>query len=1228
MAFLPFPVVESTASGGGSAVAARFLAAAPAEQAVGVPSRAPDLDVRPGFVRPPRGYGNVAFFWWVGDPLTKERLLFHLDRLANKGITGLQINYAHTDKGGVSYGLSMPSDPPLFSPAWWDLVRWFSQEAAKRGISISLSDYTLGLGQGWAMDAAVAERPDLVGSELRQETRPVSGGQDLDWALPEGWLAVTAVEGAADKPAVRAALDLRPSVRAGRLAWRAPAGEWRVVAVYPKRAVLSLDPTHPESGRTYIRHFFEPFEKNLPGQAGKALNFFFSDELDFRLPGMIWSDRLAEAFRARKGYDLRPELAGLFVDVGSRTPKLRLDYNDVRVALSEEGFFKPVFDWHEARGMIYGCDHGGRGLDPAEFGDYFRTQRWNQGPGCDQPNLEKNVIKAKVAASIAHLYERPRVWLEGFHSSGWGTSSAALADAVFANYLMGHNLLSLHGLYYSTHGGFWEWAPPDNHWRMPYWDHLGGFMAAVERLSYLLSQGRHVCDTAVLYPVAPVEAGMDGAKAVETAFAAGRALYTEGLDFDFIDFESVRRAEVAGGALKVAGESYRVLILPALRAVRFGVLEKAAELAAAGGTVIAVGALPEASDRAGREDAGLDKAVFRLFGLSARDAATLGEPRVRMGETGGVTAFLPAADDVAPLVRKLHGADAEFERRAGESVFFVHRKAGYRDIYGLYGLAKGTPVRFRATGKVELWDPWTGSTKPLPVLAQDESVTRLRLPLERTELQLVVFSPGRAEIETPASPKPPRVYEIRGPWTATLKPTLDNRWGDFRWPPTPAVIGAEARRFRYAFAAPGAFTPPAADDRSAGWRIQTSSFGPLFLRLGPFPADEADAMMEAGLAASVEFDPAHPVRYRSGERRWEPYDMSWRWGAEDDPGHQGYHGLKESVSDEFIRLGRPKPEWTKIAREPEPGGPRHYLWTTVIAPGAMSAKILAGGMMPAAVWIGGRRVVDFGAAVELRAGPNPVLLRYDAPGSGWFLLAEPGFVAPRRAPGDLAMSWYDRPGILPYDAWPGQPAPAGWYRFAAAPGLKAMTVTAIGGVEAWADGRRLEAEAGKPAADGARRLRFVLDPPATGEAAVVLRVRHERGRYGGAALPEPVEFECGEGALGLGDWSEREGLASYSGGVLYRTKLAWPGDEVSGSAEIDLGAVASSAELFLNGQSAGVRVSPPWRFEVGHLVRPGENLLEILVCNTLANHYLTIPTRYRGSPVSGLLGPVRLVVGR
>ena len=70
--------------------------------------------------------------------------------------------------------------------------------------------------------------------------------------------------------------------------------------------------------------------------------------------------------------------------------------------------------------------------------------------------------------------------------------------------------------------------------------------------------------------------------------------------------------------------------------------------------------------------------------------------------------------------------------------------------------------------------------------------------------------------------------------------------------------------------------------------------------------------------------------------------------------------------------------------------------------------------------------------------------------------------------------------------------------------------------------------------------------------------------------------------------------------------------------------MAATAEVQVNGRPAGVRVAPPWRVELTGLVHPGANRLEILVCNTLANHYRTIPTRYRGSPVSGLLGPVLL----
>jgi len=72
--------------------------------------------------------------------------------------------------------------------------------------------------------------------------------------------------------------------------------------------------------------------------------------------------------------------------------------------------------------------------------------------------------------------------------------------------------------------------------------------------------------------------------------------------------------------------------------------------------------------------------------------------------------------------------------------------------------------------------------------------------------------------------------------------------------------------------------------------------------------------------------------------------------------------------------------------------------------------------------------------------------------------------------------------------------------------------------------------------------------------------------------------------------------------------------------------VSATAEVFVNGKSVGVRVASPWIFDLTDAVQSGTNTIEVLVYNTLSNHYQTIPSSYRGDPVSGLLGPVRLFI--
>jgi len=143
-------------------------------------------------------------------------------------------------------------------------------------------------------------------------------------------------------------------------------------------------------------------------------------------------------------------------------------------------------------------------------------------------------------------------------------------------------------------------------------------------------------------------------------------------------------------------------------------------------------------------------------------------------------------------------------------------------------------------------------------------------------------------------------------------------------------------------------------------------------------------------------------------------------------------------------------------------------------------------------------------------------------------------------------------------------------------------------------------------------------------AARCLRIEQQRGLYGGSTLPEPVKLECGPGLIIAGDWSQGSALECYSGGAWYRKTVTLASDQVQGRVLLNLGDIVATAEVRVNSRQAAVCVTPPWTVDISALVRAGENRIEILVYNTLANHYVTIPTRYRGPIRSGLLGPVTI----
>ncbi|MBQ4590457.1 MAG: glycosyl transferase family 2 [Clostridia bacterium] len=96
------------------------------------------------------------------------------------------------------------------------------------------------------------------------------------------------------------------------------------------------------------------------------------------------------------------------------------------------------------------------------------------------------------------------------------------------------------------------------------------------------------------------------------------------------------------------------------------------------------------------------------------------------------------------------------------------------------------------------------------------------------------------------------------------------------------------------------------------------------------------------------------------------------------------------------------------------------------------------------------------------------------------------------------------------------------------------------------------------------------------------------------------------------------GNAEFSGRIRYTCTFDRPAD-VCG---IDLGEVGQTSHLWLNGEDLGVRVCPPYRYDLSKALRDGSNELVIEVSNTLANAVRDNFSFYMAIPASGIIGTV------
>lgn len=1286
-----------------------------------------------GFRSPSEDYGEIDCWWWEAGHLTEEKMRWELEELKDKGLAGtfLYPRFVNNEP--------LRSDPPYWTEEWWERVRFTMESEQQLGLRSWFSDWAGGYFPFVQNRLRKEANPELVGRRLVIHQKESQGRELVEIEVPptENILSAAAYKKQKDGLDYFSRGDLLDAVNNHTLRWNAPEAGWLVAVIASQP--YDLDYLNRAVADRWIEIYFEEYARRLPGFLGKTLVAFGPDE-DWMLTGnAFYSRSLAENVRSERGYDIAPHLVALFHDIGPKTDQIRCDYYGTMSALVEENFYKPFAQWLHQHGMIYVtiATRGRENLleQTYEYGDFFRYMRWFDVTGNEDPGQEtipeRHFIDAKLSSSIAHLYPTKRVGVCAYWGSGWGMTLGENVAWTNGNYAWGVNLLSRDGGMYTLMGGWYEWAPPNVDFYQPYWQYFKVFTDYVRRLSYVMSQGVHRADVAVLYPLTTIHANWIAGKvsgrfgdneilpafnqhaqeAAQMTMNLASRIYQNTIDLDFIDYHSLERSTVEDAKLKVSDLEFRVLVLPPMTTVRIPTLRKIRDFHAAGGTVIAFGRLPSGSAENGREDPEIRALISDVFGIVPEESVA--DTIERRNRNRGTAFFVPENIERVPeIIPEIFTPDVVCNER---NLYYTHQKIGELEIYFLVNIEgehRRLTVSFRAVGDLEIWDPLSGKVEKEYRTERQGERTEVCLTMAPYQGAILIFSPGSRSVEvwednlteisgieatpggfairgldesggakrirlrqggkefaaaTTLSP-PPLLLRLEGPFSSQIQPTMNNRWGDFRYPASEELIGPEARTFKYMEEGPQSgdslgWHESQFDDST--WPVVRYSYGPYWWHIGPFEEGREPGGLEEK-ARNGELA-LHEV-YESGGKslRWEPYTFSQKFGYFPDEIHQTWRGLL-GISENFLVL--PSRNLPKAS---------HFLCTFVYSPEEGNFTLYFGGAPEKAgypetwgtsyqvpdqrqAWVNGNQVLDIrekrtdevSGRVHLKKGWNAVLLklvlRAELPATsetpsrkGPDIATYAVIRASAPPPGDPyvpRVRWFADGQTLTYDISPNKKKRVGWYRFKAPPGLAALRLTVKAKhVDAWIDGQPV------PVEDSKIRLNSVIRKPSQ----VALRVDQEPGTYAGAAFPKPVAYECKEGEIALGDWSP-QGLESYSGAVLYGKVVTLNKEHLKASVVLDLGMVKTCAEVHVNGKLAGVRLARPFRFEITDLVREGENEIQIRVVNTLANHMSSYPTKsvYKGKnsflnipdsmrtrssypavladqTISGLQGPVQL----
>lgn len=1196
------------------------------------------------FKNPPPEYSLLPF-WSLNNTLDSGKLNGQIDQMLDKGVYGA---FMHAREGLDQ------SATPYFSDGWWTAIEAAVKHAHAKGFYTYLYDEDK-WPSGSAGGRTIQANPERnIKKILRYNEFQVQAPQTIRLDLVANPVAIYA-----GRITDRGVYDFSSQVDLISLAgkeWQAPAGRWSVICFNmikdPEQQINYMDSatvadflhiTHDE----YYRRLGPYFGNTIPGV---FFDEIYANSRD-RRNNIFWSDDFLTQFRELKGYDLKPYLPLLILNDPKLSPAKRFDYFDAVRIIYGKAWFTQYAKW-AADHHIWVTGHTTEELiQYIRQSDYFFTEGQLQVPCTDNEDFRYGFPRAidfynpKQISSIGHMYGRKRVAAEAMGGGGYTIPLEEYRYGFSMLGVYGVNMFVPHLFHYSMERpeNQADW-PPSWFYQNPYWKYFKPLANYAQRISYMLSQGKHQCKVAIVYPLTQTWLGGYTTPVSDEYYRdVQRMLLDNHIDYDVIDPYSLAHATSTSQGMQAGSGQYQVLILPGITAIQSEGMKKIQDFVAKGGILVGLKKLPSASEKGTPQDAGILHAVTDIFGFAPRELEQVQyrsediqrTSRVIVHNNGkGKGMFTRYIEALPAIIRSRAATDLVTEGEGNEWLQHQHRKVGGKEVYYFVNSRKAQhsyKVSLAQTGRPQLWDPETGEVT---------DISNYRIHNNRLELQLD-FDPWQSYFIV-LLPE-----EMRNNNQLMVTKTDLSGLEVIRHADAVSISGWSAGNGNHQLSFLNGNTTVTKEWRSKASLPVIDIKGDWEFRLG------SKTLAETWTANPGKDTVALPVmQFRSQfNNRWKQIKVKdifststgcTRYLSNWDASWISYYDNSMHLAE----VGGGVVYFRKeLHLDNEPGN------AVLDMAADESYELSVNGKMVGAK-DHGKEPTRYDIRAFLKRGDNSIFVKTantkglllqasieQGSGKNILLVSDESWQASKDQVTWLPALNYAYP---PQGAWGKISRPGAAVSFPCEteyqqelpPGAEAIVKPAIKGrYEVWVNGQRVDFK-GASIADISRYLK---------ERNNMLSLRVTVNSYAEGLL-EPVEVICGKTRLPSGPWSEHA-LGWYSGKAIYTQSIDIDAAYCNETTKLllDLGQVNHFAEIWVNDRLVTYRAWAPFKADITRFVHPGKNKIAIVVANLLANeatwsmlddnidnrdarwwNFGSI-MREKDKLVSGLQGPVQLV---